>query len=760
MATTNTEDVKYEIVFEVKRVLYRNSETRFAIADVEIKKHPKDIEKPTAVEVVRGIFPAIHEKDEFKALGKWEDTGRNGFQFIADQITLIFPETSKGIMDFLSRNVEGVGKAFARKIVEEFKENTFTVLLRQPEKMLSIKGVSQAKADKIHELVASHVEFEEVMLYFVGLGMSHTDSSYIYSEYGYSGITKITDNPYILAEHKRFTFKTIDSLAASLTYMPNNHERVKMAVVKFIEYQMSARGDMFVFRKTLDNNINWFLDTYGADAFKNNNKIDMDELDTAIEELQSIYKIKIEYDKDKKPCVYLHYFNFVENQIVKLLTKMKDNFSKWICDATDLDAYLRDYELKSGLILAQNQRKAVHMALMNRFSILSGGPGTGKTQTINTILQAIKNFKPGATIELCAPTGKAAKRMTEITGIPAKTIHRLIGLQTTDVDFEMLIPIESDYLIVDESSMVDAFMFSALLSTISENTTVLLVGDYEQLPSVGPGLILRDLIASDVVPTTILNEIFRQASYSQIVTNCHKLIEGKDSKSQDGLTFDPKRGDFFFIENKHVEKIVHKIMESTNRLLSRGIPLDDIQILSSSNKGDLGVDELNRRFQSRYNPKNPKVRGNQIEVRSGQFLRVNDRVMQTINNYDLNVFNGETGKIESMNLNSIVDISEFEMVVNFGDRDITYTYEFLTELKLAYAITIHKSQGSEFKNVIMPIHPSLNVPLSRNIVYTAWSRAKERMICIGDVIELDKAVSRIENTARNSQIKEKLRRAV
>lgn len=744
-----------KILFEVKKIIYRNEKDGYSILNVNLKKHPKNVEVPTAEPIITGYFPAIHIKDEFEGNGVWVDTGSNGYQFNVNTSTLIFPETNKGMVEFLVRFVKGLGKVVSGRIVETFNEDTLNIIINKPEELVKVKGVTEKRANLIHKSIVNHKDYEDVALFLIPLGLSHLEVVAVYERLGYGAIDKIRDNPYLLSTFSNISFYKVDDLARKLGFERNNLERVKQGIMLYIELQMKNKGDMFVFKEEILKNLPAFLDEYGAfETEKNNDKISLKEIKVGLGDLVILRTLDTEVNNDGEECVYISYYRYIENKIVEMVSNLIRDVHCKFCSKSDIDNFIQNYEKKSGITLAKNQKEAVYMALGNRLSILSGGPGTGKTQTINTIINCIKSINPEASIELCAPTGRAAKRMTELTGMKSKTIHRMINLNSFEQDVSELVEIDVDFVIMDEASMVDAYVFYNFLSSISDRTRIIIVGDHEQLPSVGAGLILRDLIYSKIIPTTILNEIFRQAKDSQIVLNSHKVINGVKTTDKDGISFDEDKGDFYFIQNKEIEKINNLILRSIERLIKKGIRFSDIQVLSVMNKGDLGVIELNRKIQAKFNPKRKGL--DEVQVGNYRFLRVNDRVMQTINNYDLDVFNGEVGNITSINVNRITDEKDFELIVDFGDKEVSYSIDNIHELTLAYATTVHKSQGSEFPVLIMPFHSSLSLLLNRNIIYTGLTRPKKMVILIGDIMEFNKGIDRIDITIRNSQIKDKL----
>jgi exodeoxyribonuclease V alpha subunit len=497
-----------------------------------------------------------------------------------------------------------------------------------------------------------------------------------------------------------------------------------------------------------------FLAKYGA--YKNEVSIlKPSDIEKCLVELRGSGKVIIEINEEKEECVYLKNFNFIENRIVSLLKKLIEEPKTSIATKEQIEEFILFHEKTHSFKFAEKQKTAIFMSLLNGISILTGRPGTGKTQTINSIIQCVKYINPHATIHLFAPTGKASKRMSELTGMDAMTIHRGIGLGFGEDEQDEVI-LDGDLLVIDETSMMDAYVCYRLLACIHQNIRVLFVGDFEQLPSVGAGLILRDFIYSKRIPTTRLTEIFRQAKESQIVMNAHKIAEGITTSDVDGLTFDVKKEDFYFIQRPDRMKAQETIIESVKRFLNKGFTLDDIQILSPMRKGDLGVWNLNRLMQETFNP---RAKGKkEVKMDEFTFFREGDKVIHTVNNADLNVFNGEVGKILR-----IYDLAEEGLQVEVeydSEKVVTYGLLNVDELEHAFVTTIHKSQGSEYPIVIMPVHDSQKDMLTRNLIYTAITRAKKKVVLIGTKPVLDAAIRRIDNLVRNSNIKEKIIREI
>lgn len=726
------------IEFSIKKIIFRNNDTGFTIAGVEILKHPNKIDVPTAEPIIGGYFNSIHEKDEFKGCGSWTDTGENGFRFNVNKSTLILPETEKGIIEFITRFAVGVGRTTAKRIVETFKEDTFSIIINNPERLNEVNRISEKQILSIINSIASHKHYEEIMIFLYPLGLLQHQMLEIYEDLGFSAIEIIKSNPYILRKYSSISFKEVDNLAKKLGFKKNNPIRIQAAVLAYIKYFTIKKGDMYTLKQKIENQLNSFLDYYGG--YKNN-KVSVDEINIAIGTLLNDKKLTSSKNSKKEKILYIPFYKHIEEKIVKTATELIQKKSK---TKHNLEKSIKEYEASTGFKLDIAQKKAIQMAIDNSLSILSGGPGTGKTQTINAIIKCFKDIKPYGIINLAAPTGRAAKRMTELTGIESKTIHRLIQLKGFG-EKEEVETIDCDFLIIDEASMIDAYVFMKLLEATTQKTKILIVGDYKQLPSVGPGLILRDLIDSKQIETTLLTKIFRQDEGSQIIENSRKIIEGRKE-----LSLDKDKKDFYFIEDRKKRKIRKLIVKSIKRLFKAGFSLDQIQILSFMNKGDLGVRELNKLIQDVFNPKEKNKK--ELELGSHRVFRVGDKVIHTVNNYDLDVFNGEMGTVSD-----IVDTPKgTEVVVEYDNADVVYTNDDIHELSLSYAITVHKAQGSEFPIVIMPIHNSLSVLNNRNILYTGITRARNKVVCIGDKKEFYKGIDRADNIIRNSQIKEKL----
>lgn len=741
-------NIPFKMKFEVKRINHRNEENRYAILKAKIISHeyPGDLSSEYSI---KGTFPSIIKGDIFECTGKFSLSEKYGYSIdVIDVPQIVMPQVKKGIAEFLKKRIKGLGIKTAERIVEELGLNAIERIDNDYTCLLTIKGITEKKAKKIQEAISEHRRFEDIATFVQLNGLEHEVSILLYENFKDDAIKVIKENPYSISVIPKLDFTYADKFAHNLKVKFNSLERIKGAIIHFINCAMTNGGHLCVYKDDIYDNLYDFIIEYGS--YKPNEYMDITkkEIDYAIEELALHNYIVCETDKDNDiTYVYRKDYNIIENNIVKNLYKLMTESIAPFCLPSDIDLFLDDFQ-KNFMKLATQQEKAVYMALGNRFSILTGLPGTGKTQTTNTIVKCIYHIKPHARIVLLAPTGKASRRMTELTQMNALTIHKGIGLNAFNENAE-LNEIDADFVIVDESSMIDAYVFNALLSNISENTRLLLVGDYEQLPSVGPGLILRDLINSEKIPVIRLTEIFRQAKDSQITMNAHAIIKGE----VENLTFDHTKGDFYFINTNDKLTVKSKIIKSVeNMIKNRGYSIDDITVLGPMRGGEIGIEELNRSIQRKFNPPSdkPEFYRDNLNV-----FRVNDKVMQTYNNYDLNVMNGDVGKINEIYTSS----GDYVLDIEYPDKDDVVSYSSLneiSELELSYCMTIHKSQGSEFPVVIIPIHKAHMHMLNRNLIYTGVTRAKQVVVFIGELDALYEAMKKDDAINRLSRIKDKL----
>lgn len=743
-----------EITFKVKRVNYRNQENKYTIVRAVISKESLGLKISKEV-TIKGNFPVVFEGDEFKGKARYllDECYGHYFQLIGVPET-VNPENEKALAEFIKKRVKRLGLKTAKSIVDSFGLDSLRIIKEEYMALTSIKGISEKKAKKIHDELIAHESFENLVVFIQSMGIESHIAVAIYDKYGEMSISRIKLNPYCICNDntsRNIPFKYAEKIAFNLDKSPTSIERVKIGILEYIEYRVVSFGDLCVYKEMIYNELDKFLQKFG---FFKETVIPKDIIKKALDELKVETKIVFEENEKGQVYIYKKLWNVIENKIVYDLKKTLTEFIPPFCEKEQIDKFIEDYEAKY-FTLDIKQKEAVYMALLNGISILTGSPGTGKTQTTNTIVQCIKSIKPKARILLLAPTGKASNRMTELTNMEASTIHRGLKLHCFNPGIEVE-PLFADFVVIDESSMIDAYIFHKLLSSIEEGTRILFVGDVDQLPSVGAGLILRDMIDSTIIPTTKLTKIFRQAENSDIVKNAHKMIAGKTTKVENGLDISNRPDtNFIFWKDTNTATIRRKIMRSIDRLIDfYKYKASDICILTPMRIGDLGTDELNSLLQEKLNP--PAYNKPEFEMSAITKFRLGDKVMQTQNNYDLNVFNGDVGIISKI-YSEIEDGVEVAMIdVEYDKKTVTYSEMQFSELELAYAMTIHKSQGSEFKAVIMPIHMTQEQLLNRNLVYTGITRAKEIIVVIGDDEALDYAVEHIEICKRISRLKEKI----
>lgn len=753
---TNTKQKLFTFQFEVQKIIYTNAKTKFMILLTKIHKLPEDLNIPREM-VVQGIIPVAYKKDVFRGEGTLETHDIYGRYIKLTQTPeTILPQVEGSLVEFIRRRVKGVGVKKAERIVKTLGLDAITKVDKDHTCLYQC-GFKEKEAKRIQEELTYHKKFEELVHFLQSIHIEVDMANDIYRELKHTSVAKLRSNPYVISNIGKLSWLDADRIAKALNFLSNFKPRYRSAILHYLQFHLENMGDICVKKKHLfeDFESGEFLKHQGS--FPEEPYVDRKTLEPFLEELITERVIVSAKSESGETYLYLPNYYHIEESIIRGLDNLVSSFIQPFCDPLEIDNFLSEYE-KKFLPLAKNQKKAVYMALSNRLSILTGGPGTGKTATTNAIVKCIRSINKKARIMLLAPTGKASKRLSEMTGMKAMTIHRGLGLKGFGNDVE-LVQLDADFVIVDESSMVDAYLFDLLINHLGENTRLLLVGDYHQLPSVGPGLILRDLINSRKIPLTELTDIFRQAISSQLVMNAHRMNKGLTTKDIDGLQFDPKKGDSYFIERSQPLQIQRDIIESMKRFINKGYKLDDFLVLAPMHNGILGTIELNRRIQREFNPPNQYV---DIEKSDGTILRVGDRVIQTENNYDLDTFNGEIGKIVDIFYRRDSGQDEIVVSVEFPDKDnpVEYGLKELDELELAYCISIHKSQGSESPIVIMPIHETQEIMLDRVLIYTGYTRTKKVHIFLGRERLLNESLQRVNTNNRQSLIKEKIRKTL
>jgi len=719
----------------VEKVVYRNAENGYTVVNISVEGD--DV-------VCTGYFSDITEGDQIIAEGSFVEHKQYGIQFTVASYEIKEPETSVAMEKYLGSGIiKGVGPALSAKIVKKFGDETFNIIEREPERLAEIKGITEKKAIEIGSQFEEKKEFRNAMIFLNQYGVSNALAMKIYKEYGIKVMKIVRENPYRLADDiAGVGFKTADEIALRMGFSPESSMRMK-AGISFALSMAASNGHTYLLYEDLYEESKRLLGISEA------------EFENDIYELTIERKIVLKEVKGERR-VYnnnLYYMELtVARKLLDLNAKSENNYKV-------MEAKVKEVEAKTGIKLGDLQRKAVYEAVESGLVIITGGPGTGKTTTINAIIKLFE--MQNMEILLAAPTGRAAKRMTETTGMEAQTIHRLLELNGNPEEggsmrFERneLNPLEADVIIIDEMSMVDIYLMYSLLKAVTVGTRLILVGDVNQLPSVGPGKVLKDIIGSEKFNVVRLSEIFRQAAESDIITNAHKINAGQS------IRLDNKSKDFFMLSMNSSLQIQRALVSLIAEKLPPYVDATkyDIQVLTPSRKGELGVENLNKILQQYINPPAPNKR----EKQWGEMIfRENDKVMQIKNDYQMEwkivtkkgltikegsgVFNGDCGIIR--------EINEFAgtVTVEFDEGKIVeYTGATLEELELAYAITIHKSQGSEYPAVIIPL---LNAPrplLNRNLLYTAVTRARKCVTIVGSENSVNEMIQNESEMKRNS----------
>lgn len=719
-----------ECVVSVIKKPFHDEKNLYTVAQVDFIEYPEFEPILSIQPFIKGYFLNIFKGDLFKLKGFWQKE-KEQYIFKVIQYQRDLSNNQKIMQEYLKLHMP---KMVSQKLMNKFGLDA----LRKARESVSVfldLGLKEKKAKELFEKITLGAFKDEIFEFFMMNNIDHKMALKIFKYYKTESLEKIKENPYQLIDDLHFSFKEIDEMAAYLNFDVYDEKRIDALVKFFIKQQVQNCGHLFVYKDDLLNQLNDFSKIY---SFMETPFIKSKLIERSLLKMIEEKTLVIEKHVDSgESCIYLSYYYYIEKKIVNELLERQTTHLMPLCTEANVDEFINQYESKTGFKFAVNQKKAIHTVMKNNFTVLTGGPGTGKTQTLNGIIKCIQSVKPLTSIALLAPTGKASKRMKELTGIEAMTIHRKIKcIPFTDSFSDFLEPIMEDLVIIDESSMIDADLFFKLLEVIQPETRILLVGDINQIPSVGPGLILRDIIQSQTVEVVELNEIFRQSQDSQIVANAYKVINGKSD-----LTTSDK--DFEMINLYNTVDIQQTILKTIEKECLGGERFSNIQVLTAFNKGDLGTFELNRLIQSRFNASNES-----LQVSPIKFFKLGDRVIQTRNDYDRRVYNGDTG--------IVTEINPDYLLVEIDGVFVEYTEENLDDLQLSYAMSIHKSQGSEFPIVIIPIHRNQEILLDKNLLYTAITRSRCKIYLIGEIEFIDNIVKKESALQRNSQILPKL----
>jgi exodeoxyribonuclease V alpha subunit len=707
----------------VERVTFHSEETGFCVLRVKVRGH-KDL--VTVVGTAATITPGEYVEGE----GWWITDRTHGLQFKTQHLRVVPPSTLEGIEKYLGSGiVRGIGPHFAKKLVQAFGEAVFDVIEQTPDRLTELDGMGPKRKQRVVEAWEAQKMIREIMVFLHSHGVGTARAVRIYKTYGNEAIVRVRENPYRLAlDIHGIGFKTADTLAQRLG-IPRDAVIRAQAGVRHVLQEFAEDGHCAVHHDELLETAVTLLE------------IPASTIAQAVE-LECREERLVAEDVAGKPCLFLTPLHRAEVGVAAYLLRLLQGTPPW--GAIDPARALPWVEQRTGRTLSPSQREAIAMALHSKVTVITGGPGVGKTTIVTSILQILQAKKMD--VLLCAPTGRAAKRLTETTGLEAKTIHRLLEFDPTSMGFVHghTNPLRADLVVVDEVSMVDVVLMSQLLRAIPDHAAVLLVGDVDQLPSVGPGTVLADILASGRIPTVTLTEIFRQAATSQIIVNAHRMNQG-----QLPVMRDDGQSDFYVIRADSPEEIQARLLRVvTERIPQRfGLhPIRDVQVLTPMNRGSLGARALNSVLQKALNPEaTPRV------TRFGWTYAPGDKVIQTVNNYEKDVFNGDIGRVAQ------VEVEEGQVEIDFDGRIVSYDVGELDEVALAYAATVHKSQGSEYPVVVLPLATQHYPMLARNLLYTGVTRGKQLVVIIGQPRAMAIAVRNVRSVQRLTNLAARLR---
>jgi exodeoxyribonuclease V alpha subunit len=724
----------------VRRITYHHPDTNYTVLRLDVENAP-------GLTVVGGVHP-VSEGEEIKVFGFWKTHPRYGQQFQADHWEKVDPATLEGIEKYLgSGMIKGIGPTYARRLVQAFGLETLKILSQEPHRVLEVEGIGASRARGIMQAWEAQRGMQDIMVFLQGHGIGAALALKIYRFYGLDTIRRVKENPYALARDiYGVGFVLADRIAARLGINGDFPLRVQAGVLHVLK-EFVDQGHCFVLFSALIRNAAALL------------RVGEGVIENAVEQLAATGDVILEQTtSEERAHVYLSELYRAEQRVAEALHRLLSSPSVTLgggrkpAGASTAEPRellgLSDLELidPSFAILEEEQQEAVRQALQQKILVITGGPGTGKTTLLNSLLALLRRAK--FSFVLAAPTGRAAKRMAESAGEEAMTIHRLLEYNPHEGGFQRSEdrPLEADVVIIDEASMVDLALMDNLLSAIDRHSHLVLIGDVDQLPSVGPGSVLRDLIDSGMIPVVMLRRIFRQDRHSLIVANAHRILQGQSLVAPS----DSLERDFILLARESEEEILQSLKDLVKEELPRTLNLaaDEvahaIQLLTPMHRGMLGTIQLNREMQSLLNPIGDSLQ------RGESLLRAKDKVMQLRNNYDKGIYNGDLGRITG------IDRKEGKVQVDFYDKTVEYNDDELDEISLAYATSIHKSQGSEYPVVVIPLHMSHYMMLHRSILYTAVTRGKKRVVLVGSRRALAMAIQNVRLERRYTGLKEKL----
>jgi len=720
-----SDDAETTLEGTVERLVYSGGDGTFTVARLKL-------ERGGDVVTVVGALVGVPAGAVLRVSGRFETTQRFGDQFRVSRYTEVAPQTIEGLRRYLGSGlIKGIGPEFASRIVDRFGIETLEILDSDPGRISEVPGIGPSRARAIRTAWSAQREVRKVMVFLQGYGVSPAFAARIYKKYGAAAIARVREDPYRLAfDVWGIGFLSADKLAAALGVARDAPSRAEAGVRHVLDDE-SGNGHVFVPRPRLAQKAAALLD------------LPEDSADAAIDRLAKAGDVALDasvVDDPRAPAAYEAGLYRAETALAAGLRKLLAAPAPRL--EIDEPRALAWYEREAGIALARQQAEAVKTALSAKVAVITGGPGVGKTTIVRGIVSILR--RKGAAVALAAPTGRAAKRLADATGVPASTLHRLLEWRPAEASFarNAARPLEADVLIVDEASMVDVRLGADLVAALPPAARLVLVGDVDQLPSVGPGTVLADVIASGAVPVVRLTEIFRQAAQSLIVVNAHRIHDGDMPELGAGA-----ERDFFFLEEDDPAKAAALIRDLVTTRLPRkyGLQPHEIQVLSPMHRGELGAGNLNALLQEAL------TTGALSVERGARSLRVGDKVMQVRNDYDKEVWNGDCGVIER------IDTENDALTIRFDDRAVEYAFDELDTLALAYAATVHKSQGSEYAAVVIPVHTQHYVMLQRNLLYTAVTRGKRLVVLVGTRKALSLAVRNADVAARCSGLAARLR---
>ncbi|WP_281281343.1 SF1B family DNA helicase RecD2 [Pseudalkalibacillus caeni] len=729
-------------------MIYYNEDSMYGVARIRIKETNEITDEKEVV--ITGLFPMLHEDELYIFYGGFTEHPKYGRQYQVETFQRHVPKTRDGLVQYLSSDLfSGIGKKIAESIVDSLGENAINKVMKDPACLEGIPKLSEAKAKKLHESLLEHQGLEQVMIRLSEFGFGPQLSMKIYKTYQQETLDIIETNPYqMIHDIEGIGFRRADELGKSIGLEGKHPERIRAACLFCLQELSLQEGHVYLEYDVLINHVQELL----------NDRQIIDEADISRELIALYEEDKLILDRER---IYLHSLYFAEKGLVtnikRILAQTEYN------DSFSVDAFykaLGDLEERLEIEYATSQKEAIQKALSSPLMVLTGGPGTGKTTVTKGIVELyaelngvslnVKDYSKENPfpIMLAAPTGRAAKRMSEATGLPAFTIHRLLGWKgeggfEKDEDN----PIKAKLLIVDEVSMVDVWLANQLFKSLPDHIQVVLVGDEDQLPSVGPGQVLKDLIDSNVIPLTQLVDIYRQAEGSAIIQLAHSIKAGETPENLTDPTSDTR---FFPCSQAQIQKVVKQVCENA---LKKGYTQKDIQVLAPIYRGSAGIEQLNKDLQELFNPKNEQRR----QLAHGEVIyRTGDKVLQLVNNPDENVFNGDIGEIVSIFYAKENTEKEDQLVVSFEGQEVVYYRQDFNQITHAYCTSIHKAQGSEFPIVVLPVVRGYYRMLRRNLIYTAITRSRDYLIMCGEKPAFHLAVEKKVDTNRNTMLKQKL----